>query len=49
MWSLFPELLGPMIAAFVAGSIIAFLLVSIVLPRRPSAADYVRPPGPRGP
>jgi hypothetical protein len=36
MWSLFPELLGPMLVAFVAGSLVAWVLVAIILPRRPS-------------
>jgi len=49
MWSLFPELLGPMIGAFVAGSLIAWIVVTIVLPKRPTAADYQLPPRPGGP
>jgi hypothetical protein len=50
MWSLFPELLGPMILAFVAGSLFAWVFVGLLLPRRPSTtAPADQPTGPRGP
>lgn len=49
MWSLFPELLGPMVIAFVLGSILAWALVGLVLPRRPSPEALERPLGTRGP
>jgi len=48
MWSLFPELLGPMILAFVVGSLFAWALLGLFLPRRPSSAAE-RPVGPGGP
>ena len=48
MWQLFPELVGPMIAAFVAGSFVAWLLVLIVLRRRPQE-EPPRSPGQWGP
>jgi len=49
MWSLFPELLGPMILAFVLGSLFAWALLGLFLPRRPSSAPIDRPAGPRVP
>lgn len=35
MWMLFPELLVPMIAAFLVGSLLAWVVVGMVLPRKP--------------
>jgi hypothetical protein len=35
MWSLFPELLIPMILAFIIGSGLAWAVIALVLPRRP--------------
>ncbi len=35
MWSLFPELLGPMILAFVVGSVFSWALIGMLLPRHP--------------
>jgi hypothetical protein len=49
MWSLFPELLGPMIVAFVLGSLFAWAAVGLVLPRRPDDTFTDQPPGPRRP
>jgi hypothetical protein len=49
MWSLFPELLGPMILAFVAGSVVAWAVVGLFIPRRPTPAPAPPPPpGSRG-
>ena len=49
MWSLFPELLGPMIIAFVAGSLVAWLAVGMVLRKYPEDQVADQPTGPRGP
>ena len=48
MWSLFPEFLGPMILAFVAGSLVAWLAVGMVLRKYPEQV-VEQPTGPRGP
>ncbi len=47
MWSLFPELLGPMLVAFVVGSIVAWAVLGLLLRKRPDAAE--QPPANRGP
>lgn len=50
MWlSLFPELLGPMILAFMAGSLVAWLTVGMIFPRVPDEQPVEPPTGPRGP
>lgn len=48
MWSLFPELLGPMLLAFVAGSFVAWALLGLLLPRR-AERPPIQPPTPGGP
>ncbi|HSV38194.1 MAG TPA: hypothetical protein VLI04_05490 [Nocardioidaceae bacterium] len=48
MWSLFPELLGPMILAFVAGSLVAWLALGMVLRKYPTDEVDDQPAGPRG-
>ena len=47
MWSLFPELLGPIIVAFLVGSLTAWALVGLLLPRLPEAEEP--PAGSGGP
>lgn len=49
MWSLFPELLGPMLVAFVVGSLVAWAAVGLFLPRRPAPEPDEQPTGLRGP
>ena len=50
MWlSLFPELLGPMILAFVAGSLVAWLALGMILRPVPEDPPAESPNGPRGP
>lgn len=49
MWSLFPELLGPMILAFVAGSAVAWLAVGMVLRKYPEDQVAEKPTGQWGP
>lgn len=36
MWTLFPELLGPILVAFVLGSLVAWALLGLVLPKAPA-------------
>jgi hypothetical protein len=49
VWSLFPELLGPMILAFVLGSVVAWAFLGIVLRRYPSERAADEHASPRGP
>lgn len=50
MWlSLFPELLGPMILAFLVGSLVAWLAIGMILRPVPEDPPAESTAGPRGP